>query len=65
MAKDNNYDIAANDALLGGECALLMLGSDEAKKACKGRLSNEIDTEDMKSKYLLSVFWKDKLESMH
>ena len=65
LAKEDNYDIAANDVSLGGECALVMMKPDEAKKAIKKLQSMEIDTQDMNSKYLLSVFWKDKQEAMH
>ena len=64
-AIEDNYDIAANDVSLGGECALAMFKPDEAKKACKKFLSKEIDTGEIKSKYLLSVFWKDKSEDIY
>ena len=64
-ANEVNNDIAANDVSLEGKCALVMLLPDELKKALKKRQTVEIDTEDIKSKYLLSVFWKDNLKAMH
>ena len=64
-AKEDNYDIAANDVSLGGESALALFKPDEAKKACKKNQSIEIDTENFKSKYLLPMFWKDKSEAMY
>ena len=64
-ANEENYDITANDVSLGGECALALFKPDEAKKACKKYQSIEKDIEDIKSKYLLSVFWKDKSKALH
>ena len=60
FANEDNYDIAVNDASLGGECALEKFAPAEAKKAYKRLQSKEIDTDDLKSKYLLSKFWRKK-----
>ena len=65
LAKEENYDIAANDVSLGGECALAKLQPDEAKKAYNSIQSKELNTEDFTFKNLLSVFWKDNSEKLH
>ena len=49
FAKENNYDMAANDSALEGNCSMVNLEPDEIRKIYKKSKHKEIDTESIES----------------